>query len=163
MTGYDVVTSDHEELRNRWGFERVTDDLAGAVGDADFVSLHVPLLPSTRGMVDGAFLARLRQDAWLINTSRGEILDESALYDVLASDRLAGAALDVARREPYAPESPSRDLRRLQNVIFTPHVGSSTVEASQRMGRAALDNIRAVVEERWSDLRLVNPGVLAKA
>ena len=110
-------------------------------GDANFVSVHLPTTPETRGFLNRERLALLRADAWLINTARGAVVDETALHDALATGRLAGAALDVFQREPYVPVDAARDLRRLPNVILTPHIGSHTTEANHAMARRALRNI----------------------
>jgi phosphoglycerate dehydrogenase-like enzyme len=128
---------------------RVTNDFADAVRDADFVSLHIPSRPSTHRFINRERLAYFSERAWLINTSRGAVVDEAALFDVLASGRIAGSALDVFAREPYVPEEDGGDLRTLANVIATPHIGSATVEANRRMAERALRNIRfALLGER---------------
>ena len=154
---------------------KLTTDFADAVHGAHFVSLHLPATPETRDFLNRDRLALLAADAWLINTARGAVVDELALYDALTSGRLAGAALDVFAREPYVPVDPARDLRRLPNVILTPHVGSHTTEANHAMARRALRNIelaeRGEIEAMESDrligvrqgvrrgLTLVRPGL----
>ncbi|MBN1556982.1 MAG: hypothetical protein JW951_02410 [Lentisphaerae bacterium] len=142
VIGCDPGPVDPGALRDAWGVERVERDLAPAVRAADFVSLHIPSIPATRRTINAERLAMLPANAWLINTARGAVVDEAALFDALAAGRLAGAALDVYEHEPYTPIDPQRDLRTLSNVILTPHLGSSTVEACERMARAALDAIR---------------------
>jgi phosphoglycerate dehydrogenase-like enzyme len=109
---------------------------------ADIVSVHLTANTSTQRFVNAARLAWLKPSALLINTARGALLDEAALYDALAAGRLAGAALDVFEREPYVPVQPEKDLRTLANVVLTPHVGSNTREANRRMAEAALANVR---------------------
>jgi len=89
-------------------------------------------------------------------------VDEAALYDALASGQLAGAALDVFEREPYEPVAPDKDLRTLPNVILTPHIGSSTREACERMARRALHNIRLAEAGRFAEMDLLNRDVLAR-
>ena len=123
-------------------FDSVTNDFAAAVRDADFVSLHMPSRPDTLRFVNRERLSSLNARAWLINTARGAIVDEGALFESLAAGRIAGAALDVFAREPYVPEQGSGDLRSLPNVILTPHIGSATLEANRRMAERALQNIR---------------------
>jgi lactate dehydrogenase-like 2-hydroxyacid dehydrogenase len=123
-------------------FERMTNDFRDAVRDADFVSLHMPATPENIKFVNRERLAQMNDRAWLVNTARGAVVDEAALYDALASGRIAGAALDVFTKEPYVPAEGSRDLRSLPNVVLTPHVGSNTMESNRRMAERALQNIR---------------------
>jgi phosphoglycerate dehydrogenase-like enzyme len=138
---------------------RRADEFPGAVRGADFVSLHIPATPSNARFIDEKRLQMLESRAWLINTSRGAVLDERALYDALAARLIAGAALDVFGREPYVPDDPMRDLRALPNVILTPHAGSSTAEAGRRMAERALANIRAAVAGNFAAMDLLNPDV----
>jgi len=102
--------------------------------DADIVSIHLPLDASTRGLMDGRALARMKATAFLVNTARGGIVDEAALEAALRSQRLAGAAVDVFATEPPGETA----LLKLPNVIGTPHIGASTAEAALAMGRAAI-------------------------
>jgi phosphoglycerate dehydrogenase-like enzyme len=138
----------------------VTTDFGVAVRDARFVSLHITAEAANRKFINAERLAMLPRDAWLINTARGAIVDEAALYDALATRRLAGAALDVFEREPYAPADPSRDFRTLENVILTPHVGSHTHEANRAMAERALENIRLAEAGNFAAMDLLNPDVL---
>lgn len=101
---------------------------------ADVVTLHVPLDPSTRNLLDARRLALLKATAILINTARGEIVDEYALKQALMTKRLAGAAFDVFAQEPPS----DRDLLELPNFLATPHIGGSAEEAIIAMGRAAI-------------------------
>lgn len=112
------------------------------IAQADFLSLHLPVLDSTRGMVDAAFLGSMKPGAYLINTARGELIDEAALLNALTSGHLAGAALDAFIEEPPSAEHP---LLALPNVIATPHSGAHTDEATNKMGRMALDDCLAVL------------------
>ena len=109
---------------------------------ADFVSLHLPLLPDTQRMVDAAFLGKMKQGAYLINTARGEIIDEAALLEALNSGRLRGAALDAFAVEPPDPAHP---LLALPQVIATPHLGAQTDGATNNMGWMALEDCLAVL------------------
>lgn len=109
---------------------------------ADFVSLHVPLLPQTRGLVDAAFLAQMKPGSYLVNTSRGEVIDEEALAAALAAKHLAGAALDAFQTEPPPADAP---LLAFTQVIPTPHMGAHTDGATNAMGRMALDDCLAVL------------------
>ncbi|MBI5693857.1 MAG: hypothetical protein HZC55_27600 [Verrucomicrobia bacterium] len=151
-----------EGLCREHGFAEVTTDFAAAVRDADFVSLHIPNLPETRQFLNDARLALLKRGCWVVNTARGAVVDERALFDALASGRIAGAALDVFVREPYEPAAPGRDLRTLPNVILTPHVGSSTVEACARMAQRALRNVALAEAGRHAEMDLLNRDVLGR-
>ena len=137
-------------------FELVSDDFAAVVRDADFVSLHIPGSPENARFIDQARLALFAERAWLINTARGAVVDEAALYDALVEKRLAGAALDVFEREPYQPVDPTRDLRTLPQMILLPHVGSHTAEANCRMAERALRNIRLAEAGDFAAMDLLN-------
>jgi phosphoglycerate dehydrogenase-like enzyme len=151
-----------ERLQREWGFASVTTDFGAAVRTADFVSLHMPSVPETRHFLNGARLALLPAGCWVVNTARGAVVDEVALFDALAAGRLAGAALDVFAREPYEPAEAGKDLRTLPNVIMTPHVGSNTREAADRVARRALQNIRFAQVGRLEAMDLLNRDVLAQ-
>ncbi|MCA9650613.1 MAG: phosphoglycerate dehydrogenase [Myxococcales bacterium] len=110
--------------------------LAELLGSSDFVSLHVPDTELTRGMIGAAELAQMRSGAFLLNLSRGKVVDIPALRDALVSGHLAGAAVDVYPREPASTKDPfESELRGLDNVILTPHIGGSTQEAQANIGR----------------------------
>ena len=138
----------------------VTTDYATAVGDADFVSLHINAEPANVRFINRERLAMIPGRAWLVNTARGAVVDEPALYDVLSNGGLAGAALDVFEREPYVPADPSRDLRTLPNVILVPHVGSHTLEANRQMAGRALQNVRRAAAGDFAGMDLLNPDAL---
>ncbi len=143
-------------------FAAITTDFAEAVAVADFVSLHIPGSPENARFINAERLALMPPRAWLVNTARGAVVDEIALYAALAGGRLAGAALDVFVREPYQPADPERDLRTLENVIAVPHIGSNTVEANRRMALRALRNVRLMIEGDLSSMDLINPDVLSR-
>ncbi len=140
----------------------ITTDFAEAVGEADFVSLHIPGSPENARFINADRLALMPPRAWLINTARGAVVDELALYDALAGGRLAGAALDVFAREPYQPAAPDHDLRTLANVIGVPHIGSNTVEANRRMALRAIRNVRLAIEGDLSSMDIINPDILPR-
>ena len=118
---------------------------------ADFVSLHLPLLPETRHMVDHTFLAKMKKGSYLINTSRGEIIDETALLNALQSGHLRGAALDAFSIEPPPIDHP---LLALPQVIITPHLGAQTDGATNAMGRIALEDCLAVLRDQPPRFRI---------
>jgi glyoxylate reductase len=113
-------------------------DLEAALSEADIVSLHVPLSDATRGLISRERLASLRDGATLVNTARGAVVDEDALVDELVSGRIT-AGLDVFVHEPHVPER----LRRLPNIVLTPHIASATVETRAAMTRCVVDNVLA--------------------
>jgi glyoxylate reductase len=109
---------------------------------ADIVTLHTPLTPATRHLIDASRLALMKPDAYLVNTSRGPVVDERALVEHLRAGRIAGAALDVYEEEPrLAP-----GLAELENVVLLPHLGSATVETRRRMAQVAAANVHAVLQ-----------------
>ncbi|TAJ34950.1 MAG: D-glycerate dehydrogenase [Nitrospirae bacterium] len=118
--------------------------LQEVLSESDFVSLHVPLTPDTRHLIGAAELRLMRPTAFLINTSRGPVIDEAALVDALREHRLAGAGLDVYEQEPALHPG----LRSLTQVVTLPHLGSATLSARVRMGMVCIENIRAVLEGR---------------
>ena len=141
-------------------FDSMAIDFASAVSDADFVSVHINAEPANHQFINRARLALMPPRAWLINTARGSVVDESALYEALAEKRLAGAALDVFDREPYVPADPSRDLRTLRNVVLAPHVGSHTREANRGMAERALQNVIRAEAGDFAGMDLLNRAVL---
>ena len=143
-------------------FAAITSDFAEAVGEADFVSLHIPGSPENARFINAERLALMPPRAWLVNTARGAVVDELALYAALAGGRLAGAALDVFVREPYQPADPDHDLRTLENVIAVPHIGSNTVEANRRMALRAVRNVRLAIEGDLSSMDIINPDILPR-
>jgi D-3-phosphoglycerate dehydrogenase len=110
---------------------------------ADFISLHLPLLPETRNLVNDAFLARMKKGSFLVNTSRGEVVDETALFQALQSGHLKGAGLDAFTVEPPDPQNP---LLNLPQVIATPHLGAQTDGATSNMGWYAMQDCLAVLQ-----------------
>ena len=122
IIGYDVVPID-EDFAKEVGL--IKTDLDTLLKSSDYVSLHVPLLDSTRHMIDAQKMSIMKNTAVLVNASRGGVIDETALYDVLSSGKLGGAGLDVFEQEPAI----GNKLATLENVILTPHMGAQTKEA----------------------------------
>lgn len=125
------------ELAQQLGAERV--DLDTLLSRSDVVSLHCPVTPETRNLIDARRLALMRSDAVLINTARGTLVDEEALALALRAGRLGGAGLDVFRDEPRVPPS----LLGLDRVVLLPHLGSATLETRTAMGMRVVENLRA--------------------
>ena len=137
------------------GVEVYSQSLDALLPEADIVTVHLPLAPDTRNLIDARRLALMKPGSALVNVGRGGIVDEAALYDALASGHLGGAATDVYAQEPYAPVSADKDLRTLQNVVLTPHCGSDTFEANARMGSSAAQQAAAFAAGDLSKLHLV--------
>ena len=121
---------------------------------SDFISLHVPLLPSTKHLISKKQLSLMKKTAYLINTSRGPIVNEKALVSALKSKRIAGAALDVFENEPKLTPG----LNKLSNVVLTPHTASATIEARTAMSEIAAQNIVAILKGKKAKFT-VNPEV----
>jgi glyoxylate reductase len=118
---------------------------------SDFVSLHCPLTPGTRHLIDREALARMRPSACLVNTARGAVVNEAALVEALRAGRIAAAGLDVYEREPQLAPG----LAECENAVLLPHLGSATFEAREAMGRLAVDAIVAVLSGREPEHALV--------
>ncbi|HJU14096.1 MAG TPA: D-2-hydroxyacid dehydrogenase [Candidatus Nitrosotalea sp.] len=122
IIGYDVVPIQDDFARE---VGLIKADLDTLLSSADYVSFHVPFTPQTHHLVNADRLSKMKKTSYLINTSRGEIIDEEALYAALKEGKIAGAALDVFEKEPAVGQK----LTTLQNVICTPHIGAQTREA----------------------------------
>ena len=118
---------------------------------ADFVSLHCPGGADNRHLMNAARLATMKPGAFLINTARGDVVDEAALISALESGTLRGAGLDVYEAEPHVPEA----LRRMENVVLLPHLGSATEETRTAMGMKVVENVTAFFEGREAPDRVV--------
>jgi phosphoglycerate dehydrogenase-like enzyme len=142
VVGYDPLRRPWEAALEVAGVEFLP--LEGVLAEAQFLSLHAPLTPETRGLIGREALARMRPGAYLINTARGELVDHHALCEALRSGLLAGAVLDVTDPEPLPPDHP---LRELENCLLTPHIAGLTQESQARVGervvRGVLEVLRA--------------------
>ena len=136
--GHDPMVRDEDPA---WGAAHAQPcPLDALLEQSDVVSLHVPLVPSTRGLLDAARLARMKRDAVLVNTARGGIVDEAALAAMLREGRLGGAALDVFEHEPLAAGSPLAGAPRL---LLTPHIAGVTVESNERVSTMIAERVAA--------------------
>lgn len=156
ILAYDVVQA--PELVARYGatYAASLDEL---LERCDYVTLHAPLMPETRGMIGPGQLRRMKSTAYLVNTARGPLVDEPALVAALQAGQLAGAALDVFEQEPLAADSP---LRALDNVILTPHIAGVTVESVQAMAEMSIANVARVLRGE-EPLFCLNPEALSRA
>ena len=145
-----------KELEKQHGYRFVEQQTL--LRESDFVTLHVPLLPETKGMMGAAQLALMKPTAFLINTSRGPVVDERALIKALQEGRIAGAGLDVFEKEPLDMGSA---LLKMENVVILPHVGSATEATRSAMLDLAVSNVVAVLQGK-PPLTPVNPEVRSR-
>jgi glyoxylate reductase len=136
------------------GFHAEYRDLSALLGEADFVSLHVPLLPETRGLFNAKTLSLMKPTSFLINTSRGPVVDEAALVQALEKKQIAGAALDVYEKEPLI----NPGLKR-PNVVLAPHIASASLETRTKMACMAAENVVSMLKGRRPP-NILNPEVL---
>ncbi len=135
--------SPRDEAAQSLGAERCAT-LEALLAASDVVSLHCPATPATRHLIDAAALARMKPGAILVNTARGDVVDEAALASALADGTLAAAGLDVYEQEPRVHPA----LLALENVVLLPHLGSATTETRRAMGERALANLAAFFDGR---------------
>jgi glyoxylate reductase len=131
-------------------------DMNGLLAESDFISLHVPLMPETRGLFDAPKFYRMKPTAFLINTSRGPVVEEAALVAALDAKKIAGAALDVYENEPFIHPGLKRP-----NVVLAPHLASGSLETRTKMAVMAANNVVALFKGQMPPNTL-NPGVLKK-
>jgi glyoxylate reductase len=124
---------------------------------SDFVSLHVPLTPETRHLIGAEELSLMKKSAYLINASRGPVVDERALVQALRSGNIAGAGLDVFEEEPKV----SAELLTMENSVLLPHIGSATDETREAMTLRAVNNILAVIRGQIPP-DILNPEIYPK-
>jgi glyoxylate reductase len=142
----------NEDMERELGASHV--DLMALMRESDFVSLHVPLTPETDGMIGAEELGAMKSTAFLVNTSRGEVLDEEALIGALRKGSIAGAGLDVYMGEPHVDPR----LMAQKNTVLLPHVGSGTRSSREAMARLSVKNIALVCQGKKPD-NLVNARV----
>ena len=148
---YDAVRAPLDIER---GYHAEYRDLNALLSEADFVSLHVPLLPETRGLFNAKTFSQMKPTSFLINTARGLVVDEAALVQALESKKIAGAALDVYEKEPLI----NPGLKR-PNVVLAPHIASASLETRTKMSCMAAENVVALFKGRRPP-NILNPEVL---
>lgn len=149
---YDVIP--RPEMEKDFGAKKV--DLDELLRQSDFVSVHVPLMKETHHLINAEKLRLMKKTAYLINNSRGPVVDEKALYEALNEGRIAGAGLDVFEQEPTSLANP---LLKLDNVVVAPHISSASYETRSKMAEMVADNLIAFFEGKKPP-NLINPDVL---
>jgi len=149
---YDVIP--RPEMEKDFGAKKV--DLDTLLQESDFVSMHVPLMKETLHLIDESKLRMMKKTAYLINNSRGPVVDEEALIKALKEGWIAGAGLDVFEREPTSTDNP---LLKLDNVVVAPHISSASYETRNRMAEMVAENLVAFFEKRKPP-NLVNPDAM---
>lgn len=149
---YDVIS--RPEMEKDFDAKKV--DLDTLLQEADFVSVHVPLMKETFHLINEDRLKLMKKTAYLINNSRGPVVDEKALYKALKEGWIAGAGLDVFEQEPTLPDNP---LLKMDNVVVAPHISSASYETRSRMAEMVAENLLAFFEKRKPP-NLVNPEVM---
>jgi glyoxylate reductase len=131
---YDVIP--RPEIERDFGAKKV--DMETLLKESDFVSIHVPLMKETHHLINTEKLRLMKKTAYLINNSRGPVVDEEALYEALKNSQIAGAGLDVFEQEPIPLDSP---LLKLDNVVVAPHISSASLETRSRMSEMVAENL----------------------
>ncbi len=133
---YDVITPPDPGPATQVGLDEL-------LAESDYISLHVPKVPATTNMLNAEAFAKMKEGVFIVNCARGGVIDEDALYDALASGKVAGAALDVFLDEKMTPGNPKlfalKDENEFNKVIGSPHIGASTVEGQARVGTEVAD------------------------
>ena len=156
--GFQMKVLYHDAVRVALDVERGLHaeyrELGALLHEADFVSVHVPLLPETRGLFNGKTFSQMKPTSFLINTSRGPVVDEASLVQALEKKQIAGAALDVYEKEPQI----NPGLKR-PNVVLAPHIASASLETRTKMARMAAENVVSFFKGRRPP-NILNPEVL---
>ncbi|HMK36076.1 MAG TPA: D-glycerate dehydrogenase [Desulfomonilaceae bacterium] len=157
--GFDMNILYHDSMRQDPGLEEEVGakfvSKSALLSQSDFVSLHVPLTPETHHLISGPELALMKSSAYLINTSRGEVLDEKALVKALQLGQVAGAGLDVFEFEPAI----EKELTSMDNVVIVPHIASASIETRTKMGLLAAENLISVLIEGRRPPNCLNPEI----
>ncbi len=151
---YDEIRQSEEKER-QLGVKYVPE-LGGLLSSADFISVHVPLLPQTHHLIGAAEFALMKPTAVFVNTSRGPVVDQRALYEALKSGQIFAAAIDVTEVEPIPPDDP---LLTLDNIIITPHIASASFTTRKNMALMAAENLLAGLRGKTPP-NCVNPEAL---
>lgn len=158
-TAFGLDVHYHNRRRIPKGIEDILgatwhEDLDGMLSEVNFLSIHCPATPSTYHLINADRLSKMSSDSYVVNTARGEVIDEAALAAAIKAGTISGAGLDVYENEP----NPHSDLIGLPNVILSPHIGSATHESRREMGELVLINIRAMMDHHSAPNRVLPPG-----
>lgn len=160
-SGFDMKILYHDAMRANSDLEERVGakfvDKSTLLAESDFVSLHVPLSPETRHFMGGPELEAMKSSAYLINTSRGEVVDEKALVKALQQGQIAGAGLDVFEFEPAI----EKELTLMDNVVILPHIASASIETRTKMGLVAAENLISVLINGQRPPNCINPEVFS--
>jgi glyoxylate reductase len=148
---YDVIA--RPEIERDLGAKKV--EMETLLKESDFVSIHVPLMEETHHLINAEKLRMMKKTAYLINNSRGPVVDEKALYEALKNGQIAGAGLDVFEQEPIPLDSP---LLKLENVVVAPHISSASLETRSKMSEMVAENLVSFFQGKRPP-NLVNPDV----
>jgi glyoxylate reductase len=146
-----------QEIENELGLQYA--DFDRLLSDSDFITIHVNLTPETHHLIGKAQLEKMKADSVLVNTSRGQVVDNTALYEALRAGKIASAALDVSEPEPLPADHP---LLTLDNVVITPHIASASVTTRNKMANLAAENLIAGLKGEMPP-RPVNPEALGRS
>jgi glyoxylate reductase len=149
---YDVVP--RPEIEKDLGAKKV--DMDTLLKESDFVSIHVPLMKETHHLINAEKLKLMKKTAYLVNNSRGPVVDEKALYEALKKDQIAGAGIDVFEQEPTPLDNP---LLKLDNVVVAPHISSASLETRSKMSEMVAENLVSFFQGKKPP-NLVNPDVM---
>jgi glyoxylate reductase len=149
---YDVVP--RPEIEKDLGAKKV--DMDTLLKESDFVSIHVPLMKETHHLINAEKLKLMKKTAYLVNNSRGPVVDEKALYEALKKDQIAGAGIDVFEQEPTPLDNP---LLKLDNVVVAPHISSASLETRSKMSEMVAENLVSFFQGKRPP-NLVNPDVM---
>ncbi len=159
VLAYDPFITD--EQADRMGVQKV--ELDALFAQSDIVSVHVPLTDATRGFIGTSQFQQMKKGVVLLNAARGGVVDEEALFNALQDGKVSAAGIDVFAQEPYGAESLAAKLVALDNVVATPHLGASTVDAQEKVAVQAAEQMLLVLQGKQAQYAVNKPEVKADA
>lgn len=149
----ETITQD--AFLQKYGIKEYYNDYQAFAKNVDMLSIHMPSNKETYHYFNKQRIDMLKNGAYIVNTARGAIIDDSALYAALSNGRISAAGLDVFHKEPYEPTEPAFDFRTLPNVVLTPHLGGDTVESNQNIVHLIMENITNYQEQTYDKLHRI--------